>query len=107
MNPATAAAKARIDKGGASDDFASQLLYYPDERVAIIWASNNLRQRWRHTLNKVLPDIVFGNSVLSLPRVAKLPRAHIRSYAGGGTWRAETVLFCGSRATICSLVPMF
>lgn len=74
--------RARIDKGGGSDDFASQLLYYPEQRVAIIWASNNLRQRWRRTLNHVLPDVVFGGSPLSLPPVAKLPRAEIVRCAG-------------------------
>jgi hypothetical protein len=59
----------RISKGGGSDDFASQLLYYPAERVAIVWTSNNLRQRWRSTLNLALPGIIFGGSPVSLPRV--------------------------------------
>ena len=48
-----------ISKGGGSDDFASQLLYYPRERVVIVWASNNLQKRWRQTLNAAIPEIVF------------------------------------------------
>ena len=48
-----------ISKGGGSDDFASQLLYYPQERVVIVWASNNLQKRWRQTLNAAIPAIVF------------------------------------------------
>jgi CubicO group peptidase (beta-lactamase class C family) len=58
----------RIDKGGGSDDFASQLLYYPRDRVTVIWASNNLRQRWRQTLNRAIPALVFGGAgTVSLP----------------------------------------
>jgi len=49
-----------VDKGGGSADFASQLLYYPDDRLVVIWACNDLRQRWRQTLNRVLPEIVLG-----------------------------------------------
>ncbi|HJS42402.1 MAG TPA: serine hydrolase [Gemmatimonadales bacterium] len=44
----------RIDKGGGSAKFASQLLYYPDRRIVIVWACNDLRQRWRARLNAVL-----------------------------------------------------
>jgi len=49
---------ARIDKGGGSADFASQLLYYPADRVVIIWTSNNLRRRWRQTLNQMVSIVV-------------------------------------------------
>jgi CubicO group peptidase (beta-lactamase class C family) len=64
VTPATGApgSRARIDKGGGSADFASHLLYYPDDHVVIVWTSNNLERRWRRTLNQVLPDIVFGGS---------------------------------------------
>lgn len=57
----------RIDKGGGSDDFASQLLYYPRDRVVVIWASNNLRQRWRQTLNRDIPALIFGGDTVALP----------------------------------------
>jgi CubicO group peptidase (beta-lactamase class C family) len=87
------AIRARIDKGGGSDDFASQLLYYPNERVAIIWASNNLRQRWRQTLNQALPAIVFGDSVLALPRIAVIPRDALTDYAGRYFSGGATLVF--------------
>jgi CubicO group peptidase (beta-lactamase class C family) len=57
---ATAATRMRIDKGGGSPDFASQLLYFPNERVVIVWASNNLSRRWRQTLNDALPGLIFS-----------------------------------------------
>ncbi len=69
----------RVDKGGGSDDFASQLLFWPRERVVIIWASNNLRQRWRRTLNQVLPAIVFQQPSQSLPPVVLLPEPTLRA----------------------------
>ena len=55
----TDTSRTRIDKGGGSDDFASQLQYFPDDGVVIIWASNDLSKRWRRTLNQAIPDIVF------------------------------------------------
>jgi len=72
----------RIMKGGGSDDFASQLLYYPSEHVTIVWASNNLRQRWRRTLNQALPDIVLADSSFSLPPVAPIARAALDERQG-------------------------
>jgi CubicO group peptidase (beta-lactamase class C family) len=60
--PATDSSRTRIDKGGGSADFASQLLYYPDERVVVVWASNDLTRRWRQELNRAIPDILFTNS---------------------------------------------
>jgi CubicO group peptidase (beta-lactamase class C family) len=82
VNPATPAARARIDKGGGSPDFATQLLYYPDERVVIIWASNNLRQRWRQTLNRSIPAVIFGDSVTALPPVKTMERGQLLQSAG-------------------------
>lgn len=63
---ATDSTRALIDKGGGSDDFASQLLYFPRERVAIIWASNNLTRRWRQTLNRAIPDLIFAGATKPL-----------------------------------------
>jgi len=93
VSPATAAGMQRIDKGGASADFASQLLYYPRERVAVIWASNNLRQRWRQTLNRTIPDIVFGGSPQPLPGVAKLQRSRLANFAGRYFTDTDTIVF--------------
>jgi CubicO group peptidase (beta-lactamase class C family) len=63
----TDTSRTRIDKGGGSDDFASQLLYYPEERVVIVWASNDLSKRWRRTLNQALPEIVFTGRTQATP----------------------------------------
>jgi CubicO group peptidase (beta-lactamase class C family) len=52
----------RIEKGGGSDDFASQLIHFPRDSVTIVWASNNLERRWRQTLNRALPDVVFAGA---------------------------------------------
>lgn len=65
----TDSSRTRIDKGGGSDDFASQLLYYPEDRVVIVWASNDLSKRWRRTLNQAIPELVFtGRTEASPPR---------------------------------------
>jgi CubicO group peptidase (beta-lactamase class C family) len=82
VNPRSDTSRARIDKGGGSPDFASQLLYYPEDGVVIIWASNNLRQRWRRTLNQVLPDMVFGRRSALLPAVRPYPTDKLISHVG-------------------------
>ncbi len=85
----TADGRDRISKGGGSDDFASQLLYYPRDRVVIIWTSNNLRQRWRHTLNGTLPRLILdGTDATLLPPVVGFPTAMLQAraarYLSGG-----------------------
>jgi CubicO group peptidase (beta-lactamase class C family) len=66
--PATDSSHPRIDKGGGSSDFASQMLYFPNDRVVILWASNNLVRRWRQTLNRAIPDLIFtGSTNAALP----------------------------------------
>jgi hypothetical protein len=82
VRAASAGTRAQIDKGGGSADFASQLLYYPDDRVAIIWACNDLRQRWRRTLNRALPAIVFGDVPPPLPQVITLSPSALAARAG-------------------------
>jgi CubicO group peptidase (beta-lactamase class C family) len=72
----------RISKGGGSDDFASQLLYYPRDDVVIVWASNNLRQRWRQTLNQALPALVFADDAISLPPVVPITPARLHELQG-------------------------
>ena len=83
--------KLLIQKGGGSDDFASHLLYYPKERVLIIWATNNMRQRWRQTLNRTIPAIVFGGTSLSMPAVVQLPQPVLRGCAGYYFSAADTL----------------
>ena len=86
------AGRLRIDKGGGSDDFASQLLYYPQQRVVIVWASNNLRQRWRRTLNGTLETIIFGDAGAPLPPpVVELPDSAFASSAGRYVVGADTL----------------
>jgi CubicO group peptidase (beta-lactamase class C family) len=48
-----------IHKGGGSDSFASQILYYPDDRLVIVWASNRVGKPWRQRLNRTLPALAL------------------------------------------------
>jgi len=83
----------RISKGGGSDDFASQLLYYPRDRVVMLWASNNLRQRWRQTLNTTLSRLILdGTDAAPLPPVLPLSEETLevraaRYRSGGDTFQ--------------------
>ncbi|MFL5384091.1 MAG: serine hydrolase domain-containing protein [Longimicrobiaceae bacterium] len=80
------AGRPRMRKGGGSDDFASELLYYPRDRVVVVWASNNLRQRWRQTIDRAIPALVFGEEgAVALPPVARVTLA-----ARGGRFAAGT-----------------
>jgi CubicO group peptidase (beta-lactamase class C family) len=72
----------QIDKGGGSPDFASQLLYFPDHGLVVIWASNNLRQRWRRTLNAGIVAAALGEPVTALPPVTAIPAAVLIARAG-------------------------
>ena len=82
----------RISKGGGSDDFASQLLYYPREHAAIIWACNDLRQRWRRALNGALAEMVLdGRDGVRLPPVVALPAATLQMRAGRYLAGGETL----------------
>ena len=49
-----------IRKGGGMPQYAAQILYYPDDRLVIIWASNSLQKRWRQDLNRGITDVMFG-----------------------------------------------
>jgi CubicO group peptidase (beta-lactamase class C family) len=52
-----------IHKGGQTRWFASQVLYYPDEDLIIVWALNDNRQRWRTLLNRGLSAIFLGDDI--------------------------------------------
>ncbi len=71
-----------IHKGGGSRSFASQILYFPREDLTIVWASNNLVQRWRQTLNRSLPAALSGDSVSLPPRIVGLDRKVLEQLAG-------------------------
>jgi CubicO group peptidase (beta-lactamase class C family) len=72
----------QIDKGGGSPDFASQLLYFPDHGLVVIWASNNLRQRWRRTLNAGIVAAALGETATAPPAVTAIPAATLNARAG-------------------------
>jgi CubicO group peptidase (beta-lactamase class C family) len=84
--------RALIQKGGGSDDFASHMLYYPREDVVIVWASNNLRQRWRRTLNGELPRTIFEPSEAApLPPVVALPVGTLQARSGRYSSAGDTL----------------
>jgi hypothetical protein len=84
--------RALIQKGGGSDDFASHMLYYPREDVVIVWASNNLRQRWRRALNGELPKTIFEPSKAApLPAVVDLPGEVLQTRAGRYSSSGDTL----------------
>lgn len=60
VRPATDSMSLQIDKGGGSNDFQSQLLYFPADRVVIVWATNNLEKRFRADLNRSLTSIALA-----------------------------------------------
>jgi CubicO group peptidase (beta-lactamase class C family) len=49
-----------IHKGGGMREYATQIIYYPDQRVVIIWASNDLGKRWRQDLNRGIAKVMLG-----------------------------------------------
>ena len=59
---ATDTTRFRIEKGGGSDIFATQLLEFPEEQLVILWASNDLFKRWRQTLNREVPALILGTA---------------------------------------------
>ncbi len=71
-----------LDKGGGQVNFATHVLYFPAEKLAIIYASNNLQQRWRRTLNAVLPKIALGEGYELPPAVIKLDATTLSRYTG-------------------------
>jgi CubicO group peptidase (beta-lactamase class C family) len=84
----------RIHKGGGSRSFASQILYFPLEDLTICWASNNLVQRWRQSLNRDILAAVSGDSIAPLPPVVRLDDGVLASLAGRYTGpRGEQVEF--------------
>ena len=49
-----------IHKGGGSNGYASQILFFPEEKLVVVWASNRIGKPWRQQLNQVLPQIATG-----------------------------------------------
>ena len=61
-----------IRKGGGMPDFASHLVHYSREGLVVIFATNDLGQRWRQTLLKALPAVVFGEEPPLPPPIASV-----------------------------------
>ncbi|HYC61950.1 MAG TPA: serine hydrolase domain-containing protein [Thermoanaerobaculia bacterium] len=55
-----ASGRQMIHKGGGMREYATQMIEYPDDGVLIVWASNDLRTRWRQTLNRGIAEVVFA-----------------------------------------------
>lgn len=71
-----------LDKGGGQVNFATHILYFPSEKLAIVYASNNLQQRWRRTLNAVLPKIALGENYELPPPIINLEATTLNRYTG-------------------------
>lgn len=81
----------RIHKGGGMPQYASQIVHYPDQRLVILWASNNLQQRWRQALNRGIAAVAFGTeAVMPPPRMTGVdPGALASSYAAASGKRLQ------------------
>lgn len=78
----TSAGRNLIHKGGDSVLYTSQVLYYPDEDVTIVWLVNDNSQRWRTLLNRSLSDLAFGEPVAPPPPVKVISEDALRLLAG-------------------------
>jgi CubicO group peptidase (beta-lactamase class C family) len=56
----SAGGRLRRHKGGGLRHGATQILWFPDDSVIIVWASNNVQKKWRQELNRSLTDIIFN-----------------------------------------------
>jgi CubicO group peptidase (beta-lactamase class C family) len=71
-----------ISKGGGMPDFASHVVYYPRESLVVIFATNDLRQRWRQTLLRALPAAAFGEEPPLPPPIASVGADSLARLAG-------------------------
>jgi CubicO group peptidase (beta-lactamase class C family) len=71
-----------IHKGGGMPDFASHVVYYPRESLVVIFATNDLRQRWRQTLLRALPAVAFGEEPPLPPPIASVDAGALARLAG-------------------------
>jgi CubicO group peptidase (beta-lactamase class C family) len=71
-----------IMKGGGMPDFATHVVAYPQERLVVIFASNDLRQRWRQTLLRALPAAAFGEPLPLPPPIAGVGQGSLARRSG-------------------------
>lgn len=72
-----------IQKGGGQVDFATHVLQFPAEGVVIVFASNNLQQRWRRTLTTNLPKAALGETYLLPPPTIPFAQPSVQRHLGG------------------------
>lgn len=75
-----ASGRRMIHKGGGMPQYAAQLVHYPDDRLVIIWMSNNLQQRWRQALNRGIAAVAFGTEAVTPP--PRVPAGNLGPFAG-------------------------
>jgi CubicO group peptidase (beta-lactamase class C family) len=71
-----------IQKGGGQVNFATHIMQFPAEGVVIVFASNNLQQRWRRTLTTNLPRAAMGETVLLPPPTIPFDKKSMERYLG-------------------------
>lgn len=72
-----------VHKGGDTPGFQSQLTYFPDEDVTIVWANNDTQHRWRTLLNEGITRLVLGDGEVEVPpAVAATPSTPLAEFAG-------------------------
>lgn len=76
-----------IQKGGGQVNFATHILQFPADGVIIVFASNNLQQRWRRTLTTNLPKAALGEAYLLPPQTIPFKKRSVQRHLG--TYRDE------------------
>jgi hypothetical protein len=91
-----------IQKGGGQVNFATHILQFPSEGVIIVFASNNLQQRWRRTLTTNLPKAALGETYLLPPPTISFDKSSQQRRLGA--YRDETGTAVEIRAADGALV---
>jgi len=85
-----------LNKGGGQVNFATHILSFPVEKLVIVYATNNLQQRWRRTLNSILPKVALGEDYEVPPTIIKQDDTTLSKFAGtysdqtGGTFEIRS-----------------
>lgn len=71
-----------IQKGGGQVNFATHILQFPADDLTIVFASNNLQQRWRRTLTTNLPKVALGETYLLPPQTIRFKAKSVQRNLG-------------------------
>jgi CubicO group peptidase (beta-lactamase class C family) len=71
-----------IQKGGGQVNFASHVMFFPEDRLVVIFVSNNLQQRWRRFLLANVPAAALGKNYLLPPAITRIDSASMQRYEG-------------------------